>query len=69
MMILLIDNYDSLTFNLVHLVGSFNQDIQVVRNDEMTVDKIDKLPLSHIIISSDQAIPRMPEYVKSLFKG
>ena len=51
MMILLIDNYDSLTFNLVHLVGSFNQDIQVVRNDEMTVDKIDKLCYNRYMIA------------------
>jgi anthranilate synthase component 2 len=68
MMILLIDNYDSLTFNLVHLVGSFNQDIQVVRNDEMTVDKIDKLPLSHIIISSGSGHPKNAGICKELIQ-
>ncbi len=39
-MILLIDNYDSFSYNLYQLVGSFYADLKVVRNDEMTVDDI-----------------------------
>ena len=36
-MILLIDNYDSFSYNLVQMIGSINQDIQVVRNDKITI--------------------------------
>lgn len=39
-MILLIDNYDSFSYNLYQLIGSINPDIQVVRNDELTVEEI-----------------------------
>ena len=50
-MILLIDNYDSFSYNLFQLVGTINEDIKVIRNDEMTVDEIRKLAPSHIILS------------------
>lgn len=39
-MILLIDNYDSFSYNLFQLIGEIEQDIKVIRNDEMTVDEI-----------------------------
>lgn len=39
-MILLIDNYDSFSYNLYQLIGGFHDDLKVVRNDEMTVDDI-----------------------------
>ena len=39
-MILLIDNYDSFSYNLYQLIGSINPDIKVVRNDQMTIDEI-----------------------------
>ena len=39
-MILLIDNYDSFSYNLFQLVGEIEPDIKVIRNDEMTVDEI-----------------------------
>ena len=38
-MILLIDNYDSFSYNLYQLIGEINPDIKVIRNDEMTVDE------------------------------
>ena len=38
-MILLIDNYDSFSYNLYQLIGEMEQDIRVIRNDEMTVEK------------------------------
>ena len=57
-MILLIDNYDSFTHNLEQLVGSFNHNAQVMRNDEITVERIEKLSFSHIIISSGSGHPR-----------
>ena len=39
-MILLIDNYDSFSYNLYQLIGSINPDIKVVRNDQMTIEEI-----------------------------
>mgnify|MGYP000077183185 FL=1 len=39
-MILLIDNYDSFSYNLVQLIGEINPDIKVIRNDEKTVEEI-----------------------------
>lgn len=56
-MILLIDNYDSFTYNLVQLAGGIQEDIRVIRNDEMTVDKIMELHPSHIIISPGPGYP------------
>ena len=47
-MILLIDNYDSFSYNLFQLVGTINDDIKIIRNDEMTVDEIKELAPSHI---------------------
>jgi anthranilate synthase component II len=57
-MILLIDNYDSFSYNLVQLAGSINPDIRVVRNDELTVEQIEALHPSHIIISPGPGYPK-----------
>ncbi len=57
-MILLVDNYDSFSYNLVQLAGSINPDIKVIRNDEMTVDEIRKLDPSHIILSPGPCYPK-----------
>lgn len=46
-MILLIDNYDSFSYNLFQMVGEINPDIKVIRNDEMSVDDIKAL-LPHL---------------------
>lgn len=56
-MILLIDNYDSFSYNLVQLIGTLNPDIQVIRNDEKTVKEIEKMQPSHIIISPGPGKP------------
>lgn len=56
-MILLIDNYDSFSYNLYQLVGEINPDIKVIRNDEMTVNEIRKLNPSHIILSPGPGRP------------
>ena len=48
-MILLIDNYDSFSYNLYQLIGEINPDIKVIRNDEMTVDEIRQLKPERII--------------------
>ena len=50
-MILLIDNYDSFSYNLYQLIGEIDPDIRVIRNDEMSVDEIRELAPSRIIIS------------------
>ena len=42
-MILLIDNYDSFSYNLYQLIGSLRPDVQVVRNDALTLEEIDHL--------------------------
>ena len=42
-MILLIDNYDSFSYNLYQLTGSINPDIKVIRNDELTVKEIEEV--------------------------
>ncbi|MGI6206451.1 MAG: anthranilate synthase component II [Anaerovoracaceae bacterium] len=56
-MILLIDNYDSFSYNLYQLVGSINPDIKVIRNDEMTVGEIESLAPGEIIISPGPGKP------------
>ena len=56
-MILLIDNYDSFSYNLYQLIGSIEPDIRVIRNDEMTVDDIAALNPSHIILSPGPGKP------------
>lgn len=56
-MILLIDNYDSFSYNLYQLVGAIRPDIKVIRNDEMTVGQIGELDVSHIILSPGPGRP------------
>lgn len=56
-MILLIDNYDSFSYNLVQLAGGVNPDIRVIRNDELTVAGIEKLHPSHLILSPGPGYP------------
>lgn len=56
-MILLIDNYDSFSYNLYQLIGEINQDIKVVRNDELSVAEIEILNPSHIVISPGPGFP------------
>jgi anthranilate synthase/aminodeoxychorismate synthase-like glutamine amidotransferase len=59
-MILLIDNYDSFTYNLVQRLGEIdpNIDLQVHRNDRITLEQIEELAPSHIIISPGPCTPR-----------
>ncbi len=57
-MIVLIDNYDSFSYNLYQLVGTLNPDIRVVRNDELTVDGVRALHPSHVILSPGPGYPR-----------
>lgn len=57
-MILLIDNYDSFSYNLVQMIGSIEPDIKVVRNDRITVREIEKMAPSHLILSPGPGYPR-----------
>lgn len=57
-MILLIDNYDSFSYNLYQLVGAINEDVKVVRNDKITVDEIQNLNPTHIILSPGPGYPK-----------
>lgn len=57
-MILLIDNYDSFSYNLVQLAGSINPDIQIIRNDAMTVEEVEGKNPSHIILSPGPGYPK-----------
>ncbi|MDO5545955.1 MAG: aminodeoxychorismate/anthranilate synthase component II [Eubacteriales bacterium] len=56
-MILLIDNYDSFSYNLFQLVGEIEPDIRVIRNDDMTVEEIRKLNPQRIILSPGPGRP------------
>jgi anthranilate synthase component 2 len=56
-MILLIDNYDSFSYNLFQLVGEMDPDIRVIRNDEMTVEEIEALNPQRIILSPGPGRP------------
>ena len=57
-MILIIDNYDSFTFNLYQLIGEINSDIKVVRNDKLTIEDIRAMQPDHIIISPGPGNPK-----------
>ena len=57
-MIVLIDNYDSFSYNLVQMIGSIEPDIKVVRNDQVTVDDIESMKPSHLILSPGPGYPR-----------
>ena len=56
-MLLMIDNYDSFTYNLVQYFGELGQDVKVVRNDAMTVAQIAALKPAHIVISPGPCTP------------
>jgi anthranilate synthase component 2 len=56
-MILIIDNYDSFTYNIYQYVSEINTDIKVFRNDEISIPEIAKLKPSHIIISPGPGTP------------
>jgi len=56
-MLLIIDNYDSFTYNLVQYLGELGAEIKVVRNDELTVDEIEELGPERILISPGPGTP------------
>ncbi|MCB0033600.1 MAG: aminodeoxychorismate/anthranilate synthase component II [Anaerolineales bacterium] len=56
-MVLVIDNYDSFTYNIVQYLGELGQEIQVYRNDQITIDEIRALKPDHIVISPGPGDP------------
>lgn len=56
-MIILIDNYDSFSYNLYQMVGEIEPDIRVIRNDELSVEEIKALAPDHIILSPGPGRP------------
>lgn len=56
-MLLMIDNYDSFTYNLVQYLGELGEDVRVYRNDKITVDEIESLKPELIVISPGPCTP------------
>ena len=57
-MLLMIDNYDSFTYNLVQYFGELGEDIRVFRNDRITIDEIEKLSPNTLVISPGPCTPK-----------
>ena len=57
-MILLIDNYDSFTYNLYQYIGIFDSDIKVVRNDKITIDEMKEMDPERILLSPGPKSPK-----------
>lgn len=56
-MLLVIDNYDSFTYNLVQYLGELGADVQVYRNDQITIDRIRELKPNHMLVSPGPGVP------------
>ena len=69
-MILLVDNYDSFTYNLAHLFQELGADVAVRRNDEITADEAEDLSPSHLVVSPGPGRPEeagaTPEIIRRL---
>jgi anthranilate synthase/aminodeoxychorismate synthase-like glutamine amidotransferase len=69
-MILLVDNYDSFTYNLAHLFGELGAEVEVVRNDAITAEGAEQMAPSHLIVSPGPGRPEnagaTPEIVRRL---
>ena len=71
-MIILIDNYDSFTYNLYQYLGRFDKDIRIFRNDEIKIEEIERLNPNQIVISPGPKTPKEAgisiEVIKRLYK-
>ncbi|MEJ2554304.1 MAG: aminodeoxychorismate/anthranilate synthase component II [Gammaproteobacteria bacterium] len=56
-MLLMIDNYDSFTYNLVQYLGELGAEVRVYRNDQITVEEIERLKPGHLVISPGPCTP------------
>lgn len=68
-MVLIIDNYDSFTYNLVQQIGALGTRIEVVRNDKITLPEIESKKLDHIIISPGPCTPKEGGISNSVIKA
>ena len=68
-MILIIDNYDSFTYNLVQYIGAINPDLEVHRNDKITLDNIEQLSPQRIVISPGPGVPEDAGVSIDIIKG
>ena len=57
-MLLMIDNYDSFTYNVVHYLAELGADVRVYRNDEITIDEMVELDPDHLVISPGPCTPK-----------
>jgi len=57
-MLLMIDNYDSFTYNLVQYFGELGEDVQVYRNDKITIEEIESLHPQRLVISPGPCTPK-----------
>jgi len=57
MKVLMIDNYDSFTYNIVQYLGELGADVQTVRNDALSIDEIDALDFTHLVVSPGPCTP------------
>jgi len=55
--LLMVDNYDSFTYNLVQYLGELGEEVRVIRNDEMTVDEIERAAPARIVLSPGPCTP------------
>lgn len=67
-MILLIDNYDSFSYNLYQLLGCINSDIRVIRNNELSVEEIEKINPDAIVISPGPGKPKDAGFCEDIIK-
>jgi len=56
-MLLMIDNYDSFTYNVVQYLGELNQEVSVYRNDQISIEEIEAMAPQHIVISPGPCTP------------
>lgn len=68
-MILIIDNYDSFTFNLYQYTGTLNADVEVYRNDELTLKDIKEMQPQRIILSPGPGYPKDAGICESLLQN
>lgn len=67
-MIVIIDNYDSFTYNLYQYIGEINPDVKVFRNDAITIEELMKMDIKHIIISPGPGFPSDSGISKNVIK-
>lgn len=67
-MILIIDNYDSFTYNLVHIIADYTDDYKVIRNDDLTVAEVKELNPDRILISPGPGRPADAGITESVIK-